>query len=264
MRIKQMRSIQRAAAWVLLVGVVFVALGCEDQYTTQERYEQGLVLLLPGIEGVGGNVWNLQRGLNEGGVPYALRVYAWGSPVPGIGMLTNQTDVAANRAAGARLATTIQQYQAQYPGRPVFLAGHSGGGGVVIFSLESLSGKPGAKPIDGAFLLSASVSANYNLTTALSMSNRGILNLYNPNDTLMLGQGTGTWGNVDGGMGASCGRTGLYSTGAKVFNVNIAPLHQGLDDAHSLVVQPRVVKRTSAAWIMAPMWPPRWEIAPPR
>jgi hypothetical protein len=256
------KTCQRVASVVLLVALA-AFIGCEDPYTTQERYDQGLVLLLPGIEGVGGNVWNLQRGLDEGGVPYALQIYPWGFPVPGFGMLVNQTDVSANRAAGARLAQVIRQYQAQYPGRPVFVAGHSGGGGVSVFAAESLSARSDT-PVEGIFLLSASLSANYPLGTALASTKRGIVNVYNPNDTGLLGVGTGVFGNVDGGTGDSCGRTGLYTSDPRVFEINIGPEQGVLDDPHSLVVQPWLVKRTIAPWILAETWPPRWQVAPPR
>jgi hypothetical protein len=255
MRTINTKRFRHIFAGLLLLAIAMVTTGCEDQYNTMERYDQGLVLLLPGIEGVGGNIWNLQRGLDEGGVPYALQVYPWGFPVPGFGMLVNQTDVNANRAAGARLAEVVIKYQMEYPGRPVFIMGHSGGGGVTVFALESLSGRRG-EPIDGAFLLSASLSANYPLGAALSMTNRGIVNVYNRNDTRMLGSGTGMFGNVDGGSGDSCGRTGLYTRSVKIFEVDITA-DQGIGDAHSLVVQPWLVKRRIVPWVMSPTWPPR-------
>lgn len=179
------------------------------EFTTPQRADQGMVVILPGIEGESSANHDIRKGLRDAGVPYALVIYRWGAPVPGsAGMLINQTDVAGNRRAGQQLAGQIAQYQRNHPNRPVFLIGHSAGGGVAVFTLEELAKVNGAKPIEGAFLLSSSISANYPLDAALRMVKRGIVNTHNPDDHL-LKEGTGTFGNVDGGHGDSAGRTGF-------------------------------------------------------
>ncbi len=245
---------------LLLVALAGVLIGCDPnaQYCTPERYDQGLVLILPGIEGVSANNTGIQKGLDDGGVDYALQIYPWGFPVPGVGMLVNQTDVAANRAAGARLADVIIRYQQDYPGRPVFLVGHSGGGGVAVFTLESLGSRSG-KPINGAILISSSISASYPLAPALAMTRLGILNVYNGMDTGLLGVGTGLFGNVDGGTGDSAGRTGFsyHNAHPKLFELSLTNQPQGIfDDPHTFGTQPRIVERYGPNWVLSPTWPP--------
>jgi pimeloyl-ACP methyl ester carboxylesterase len=246
---------------LLLAGLAAILAGCDPnaQYCTPERYEQGLVLILPGIEGVSGNNVGIQQGLNDGGVDYALQIYPWGFPVPGVGMLVNQTDVAANRAAGARIAEVIVRYQQQYPGKPVFLVGHSGGGGVAVFTLEQLGARADGQPIKGAILISSSISSNYNLAPALAMTQLGILNVYNGLDTGLLGVGTGIFGNVDGGTAPSAGRTGFSQRTYhdKLFELGLTNQPQGIfDDPHTFGTQPRIVRRYGPNWILATSWPP--------
>jgi pimeloyl-ACP methyl ester carboxylesterase len=251
----------RITAYRLLLLFVLAAglVGCGPDYCTPERYDQGLVVILPGIEGVSANNLGIQQGLAEGGVDYALQIYPWGFPVPGVGMLVNQTDVAANRAAAARLTDVIVRYQQNYPNRPVFLVGHSGGGGVGVFTLEHLASRSDAKPVNGAILISSSISADYPLNAAIGMTKLGILNVYNGLDTGLLGVGTGIFGNVDGGTGDSAGRTGFsfHNANPKLFELSLTNQPQGIfDDPHTFGTQPRIVKRYGPNWILARSWPP--------
>ncbi len=242
-----------------LLTVAMTAAGCipNAAYITEERHEQGIVYILPGIEGVSGNNIGIQQGLADGGVPYALRIYSWGFPVPGVGLFINQTDVVGNRNAGSRLADEIMTYQRNYPGRPVFLIGHSGGGGVAVFTLEALGNKPGAQPIDGAFLVSASLSSNYDLSRALRMTRRGLVNVYNPADTNLLGTGTAVFGNVDGGHGDSTGRTGFYRSYAEVFEMQISAEQYGtFGDPHTIATNASIVADYAPPWLMSTTWPP--------
>ncbi len=196
---------------VVLTGIVVLLslIGCgteskismDSRFVSEERANKGVVVILPGIEGESAANHNIRKGLYDGGVPYALVIYRWGFPMPGIGMLINQTNATANRNAGKELAEAIVRYQKKHPGKPVFLIGHSGGGGIAVFTLESLADIPGAQPIEGAFLLHASISADYPLNKALRMTRRGIVNGFNPEDTAMLSVGTGMFGNVDGRRG---------------------------------------------------------------
>ncbi|MCD4824285.1 MAG: DUF726 domain-containing protein [Phycisphaerae bacterium] len=209
----------------LLTLVVSIG-GCSKydigtKYTTPQRVDKGIVVILPGIEGESGANRDIRKGLSDAEIPYALLIYRWGALVPGpAGMLINQTNVSRNRKVGQELAEQIAQYQRNHPNRPVFLVGHSAGGGIAVFTLEALGKINGAKPIEGAFLLSASISASYPLDGALRMVRRGIVNTYNPTDKL-LKDGTGMFGNVDGGRGDSAGRTGFKRSYARVYERKI-------------------------------------------
>jgi hypothetical protein len=171
-------------------------------------------------------------------------------------MLVNQTDAAGNRKAGAKLAQRILTYQRNRPGRPIFLVGHSGGGGVAIFAMESLSSM-GGQPIEGAFLLSASISSNYALGRALQMTRRGIVNVSNPEDNL-LDSGTAVFGNVDGGHGGSAGRTGFSRRYPKLFERQVTAASLGVTGpAHFVATNARVIGQRAPAWLLSPSWPPR-------
>lgn len=126
-------------AHVVLTMSVLLAAGCgaNTDWVTPERMANGLVIILPGIEGEGANSYGIRDGLARGGCNAAMPICRWGWPVPGFGLLLNQTDVIGNRAAGQRIAQMIADYKDQHPGRPVYVVGHSGGGGVAVFAAEA-------------------------------------------------------------------------------------------------------------------------------
>jgi hypothetical protein len=256
------------SAWCLL-AVVFVPglVGCatapydkENLYVNLDRAGKGLVVILPGIEGESSANRDVRQGLYEAGIPYALVIYRWGAPVPGLGMLINQTDVARNRRQGEEIASQIASYQHKHPGAPVFMIGHSAGGGVTVFTLESLGRIAGARPIEGAFLLSSSISANYDLTAALKMTTRGVVNVSNSDDTVMLGGGTGSFGNVDGGHGDSAGRTGFSRSWPTlherpITNEEVRRRLGVIGGAHFVATNERLIEHYAPAWIMSQKWP---------
>lgn len=246
-----------SVAGVLLLAGVLAGCSQANRYATEERMRKGIVYILPGIEGESANNRRMRDGLIKGGVPYAVKIHPWGFPVPGIGLVVNQTNTAGNRRAGARLAAKIVAYQEEHPGRPVFLAGHSGGGGVSIFTLEALAELPAARPIEGAFLVSASISADYDLTRALTMVRRGIVNAYNPEDTALLGTGTRIMGNVDGRRGASAGQAGFTFRDPKLFQRRLTGADVGLrGNPHTVLTNVRVVAERSPRWLKVDRWPP--------
>ena len=121
-------------------------------YYTDVRKENGLVIILPGIEGESSANHNIRRGLSNAGCWRAMPICNWGAPIPGIGKIINQSDFVGNRLKGGKIARLIEQYQDQYPQRPVFLVGHSGGGGIAVFAAEELAE---GRQVDGLILLSA-------------------------------------------------------------------------------------------------------------
>lgn len=231
------------------------------KFVTQARADRGVVLILPGIEGQSSANRDIREGLASGQIPYALVIYRWGSRVPGPGgMLLNQTDVQGNRQKARDLAQRIVQYQQDQPGRPVFIIGHSAGGGMAVFALEYLAAIPGAKPIEGVFLLSASISSDYDLTPAMTMTRRGLANVYNPDDRI-LDTGTARFGNVDGRRGPSAGRTGFTRPFARVYQrclttrmVAQATGESGLP--HFLATHEKLISRYAPPWILSETWPP--------
>lgn len=242
----------------VIAAICFCGSGCGNTasskvYMTDVRKENGLVVILPGIEGESGFNRNIRRGLASAGCYRAMPIYNWGRPIPGIGMLLNQMDAIGNRIAGKSIAEMIEKYQDSYPGRPVYIIGHSGGGGVAVFAAEAISD---GRQIDGLVLLAASVSADYKLEKALGKCKNGIVNFYNPEDTGLLGVGTAVMGNVDGGHGASAGLNGFKKTYSKLFQVKVSSYMTDGSGAHEAATRPRFVARYVAPWVLNSQWPP--------
>ena len=251
----------RAARGALCAALLAVmGVGCErvdlnTYYTSAERMDKGLVVILPGIEGESAANQDIRRGLDEGGVPYALAIYRWGFPLPGIGLYMNQTDTAGNRRAARELAERLVQYQTNFPDRPIFIFGHSAGGGEVVFTLEAL-GELGAEPVEGGFLLAASISSDYPLQAALRMTRRGLVNVYNPEDDL-LNTGAVFFGNVDGGNAPSAGRTGFQRQYEKLFQVQITGAELGVfGSPHYISTNASLIAKHGPLWINSETWPP--------
>lgn len=251
---------------VLVLGLL-VAAGCNGEnntrYMTPERLSSGLVVILPGIEGVSGLNQDVRRGLVSGGIGHAVPIYSWGRPIPGLGLLLNQMDFLGNRLAGLRIAKMIEQYQEDHPGRPVYVVGHSGGGGVAVFVAEGMSE---GKKVDGLVLLSASIWAGYDLTKALGRCRSGIVNFYNESDVGVLGIGTTFMGNVDGMRGPSAGLIGFDKPKdgdseekklayTRVYQVQMTPAMTGGGDAHTVVTHPGFVAMYVSPWVGTSSWP---------
>ena len=125
-----------------------------------------------------------------------------------------------------------------------------------MFALEELSKIAGAQPIEGAFLLSSSISADYDLTAALRMTRRGLVNVSNPQDSL-LKEGTGTFGNVDGSKGDSAGRTGFRRKYASVYERRVTAQELGVSGLpHFVATNAKLIAERAPAWILSERWPP--------
>lgn len=245
-----------------VVAACILAGGCARSADTMSdeiaRIDRGLVVVLPGIEGKGISSASICEGLIEGGVSQRIETFEWGMPVPGLGMAFNQMDVARNRDQAEKLAIRIYEYQRAYPGRPVFLVGHSGGSGVAVFALESLARLRDAQPVSGAILIASSLSADYDLSPALKNTRYGIVSVSNPFDLAALGIGTVAMGNVDGTRSASAGRTGFSMEDARLFKmpVTVGMLRGIRITPHQAGTTTSFVREYLAPWILHTPWPP--------
>ncbi len=254
---------QRICLLAILAAASLTTVGCgvdqSSQYLSGIRKENGLVIILPGIEGESGFNHNIRTGLAAAGCFRAMPIYNWGLPIPGLGLLVNQSNVIGNRIAGSNIAKMVEKYQDAYPGRPVFLVGHSGGGGVAVFAAEGMSK---GRQLDGLILLSASISADYNLTKAMSRCKNGIVNFYNRDDAGLLGVGTAIVGNVDGGHGASAGLTGFSKQYGKLHQVQVTKsmTFSSGGGTHDAATRPGFVSRYVAPWVLSSVWPPNMSL----
>jgi pimeloyl-ACP methyl ester carboxylesterase len=253
--------------WILLpMGLAMAAVGCADSnkpFMTVDRMNRGLVVVLPGIEGESELNHEIRRGLVSGGLMCAMPIYRWGRPVPLAGPLLNQMDIIGNRISAGGIANMIVDYQKKYPDRPVYIVGHSGGGGIAVFAAEAL---PKDVMVDGVVLLSGSMSSAYDLTKALGHCRKGVLNIYTRADVGLLIVGTTLAGNVDGIRGPAAGAIGFDRPTSrssperilayqKLFQLELSDA-TGSDDAHGSTTRRSFVSHYVAPWLMATSWPP--------
>lgn len=248
---------------LLILSISFIVAGCEDmlnaKYTTPEQKNHGMIFILPGIQGVDFHYTNIRDGLIGSGINCAIMIHPWGCQIPGINLLVNETDTQADREWGRKIAEDIVKYQMEYPARPVILLGQSGGAAVSVFAAESLSKMPQAKPIDCLILLDGSISSNYDLTRALSVCKRGIVNFYNPDDVALLKYGTQLMGNLDGGHGNSAGRTGFDRSYSSLYQVRINKnMVDDFADPHFADCSKAFTAHYISPWIIDRQWPPTY------
>ncbi len=182
-------------------------LGCQapSSLTSPARYRHGLVLILPGIEGR--SLWNrnIAVGLDKGGIRSAIEIQDWTTGVPG-NFVANLTDLDRNLQQARLIARRVVAYETEHPDRPVHLIGHSGGGGMVVLTLEAL---PPGRVVDGAILLAAAISPDHDMTVALRRTRWGLCNFYSPRDVTLLKVGTSLLGPIDRRYGPAAGAVGF-------------------------------------------------------
>lgn len=196
---------------MLLLALALVACavcGCAGNadYLVPERLSQGLVFCL---DGVGGYNWGpqwLRDGLDEAGVKSAIYIFPWGHGPAGM-FLADLMDETGNRKRAAELARLVENYQKYYPGRPVYLIGHSGGAGIVVFALEAM--KPGAQ-VDGVFLLAPALDPSRNLAPALVHVRTNIYVTHSATDVALMVLGTSTFGTIDRKHTVGAGLLGFH------------------------------------------------------
>ena len=169
-----------------------------------ERLDQGLVVVLPGIEGLSHLNRRMVRGLAMGGVTHAIEIYDW--TYGRFWQLWSLRSRRRHTEQATLLAGKIAAYQNEYPGRPVHLVGHSGGGAMIAYTLEAL--EPGRK-ITGGIMLVPALSPGYSLKMAVSRTERGIWNFCSHGDFLFLGVATLLLGTTDGQHCVSAGNLGF-------------------------------------------------------
>jgi len=195
--------IDRVACLLAIAGAVAIA-GCHGGATYNngtDRYDRGLVVLLSGAGGMMGETERLRDGLQQAGVDRAIEIFPWSRG----GVLTDQTDVEANRKKAHELARRLDGYMRGHPGRPVHVIGVSAGTGLAVWALEDLASEFQAT---AGILISSSLDTQYDLSRALANTTDGIYSFKSVADTVLsLGV---TWaGTVDRGGGLAGGLVGF-------------------------------------------------------
>lgn len=120
-----------------------------------------------GCDGSGAGVvlrWgpSARDGARKAGYEGVFESFRWQT---GLGVAADHaSSVAYKRDAGGKLAERIEQHRRNYPQDPIYVAALSAGCAVALYALEAL---PADVQVDQVFLLSSSVSADYDLGPAL-------------------------------------------------------------------------------------------------
>jgi pimeloyl-ACP methyl ester carboxylesterase len=175
------------------------------QLHAPERLDQGYTLILPGIEGRSFLNSSVAWGLADAGVTSGIEIHDW---TTGFTLLFGYhlRGWRRNQRQAQAIARKIIDYQAAYPGRPVYLIGHSGGGALALLAAALL---PAENHISGIVLLVPAVSPRFNLVPALRRTERGIWHFSSPFDLLFLGAGTSLLGTIDCQHTISAGACGF-------------------------------------------------------
>ena len=159
-----------------------------------QRLDRGLVLILPGIEGRSFLNVSVMAGLLDAGLPYAMEIVDW---TTGCILLAiyHLRAWRRNLRVARQIANRVVEYRRQYPGRPVWLIGHSAGGAMSLLTAEFL---PGEQPLTGIVLLAPAMSSRYPCHAAMQRTERGIWNFHSAGDVWFLGLATLLFGTFDG------------------------------------------------------------------
>ncbi len=170
---------------------------CRDRLIKQmepEHLDRGLVLILPGVEGRSFLNVSLMAGLLDAGLPYAMEIVDW---TTGCCLLAiyHLRAWQRNCRVAQQIASRVVEYRRQYPGRPVWLIGHSGGGAMSLLTAEFL---PAGLSLTGIVLLAPAMSSRYSCDAAMQRTERGIWSFYSAGDVWFLGLTTLVLGTFDG------------------------------------------------------------------
>jgi len=181
---KPVRPGRKRVVNVLPILAVLAAGGCgTTRIAAEPDREHEIVYYVDGAGG-GGLIANwshgVREGLREAGYRGAFVNYVWQT---GLGALADQqTSTAYKRSRAAALARLIQQHLDQHPNADVSVIALSAGTAIAVFALEAL---PQEQQIHDVFLLSSSMSANYDLTAALRRVQHHMYVFTSPDDPVL-------------------------------------------------------------------------------
>jgi pimeloyl-ACP methyl ester carboxylesterase len=146
---------------------------------------------------------NLSQVVEETSTPLQIETVRWSH---GFGRyITDHVDHANHLAQGSRLAADVTAYRQAYPGRKVYLIGHSAGCALALAAAERLP----ADSVDRIILLAPSVCVLYDLRPALRAVRCGIDVFHSDEDRLILGLGMQIVGTADRRCHEAAGQYGF-------------------------------------------------------
>lgn len=158
-----------------------------------ERLDRGYTIVLPGVMGSAPLDHGIVKGLVDADVPSAVELYDWTAGP--LWLVYNLRALDRNRIEARKIAARIVAYQDRYPGRPVYLVGYSGGGGVAVLTLEAL---PADRKVTKVVLLAPTLAQDYDLQVALSRTEQGIHSFHSAIDVPVMVVLTMALGTTEG------------------------------------------------------------------
>ena len=186
-----------------IVLLVVASTGCAVRRPLRSMDPKPVLIHLPGI--AGDNVFERAylRALRDGGLDAEPRLYDWTRRQF---LISNLRAYDHNRARARELARQIADLRAAQPHRPILLTCDSGGAGPTVWALEAL---PPDVHVDGVVLVAPALSADYDLSAALSRVRGRMVAFTSPGDLLILDWGTRVFGTIDGKRVPAAGRGGF-------------------------------------------------------
>ncbi|MEZ6056603.1 MAG: hypothetical protein R3C01_07850 [Planctomycetaceae bacterium] len=219
------------------------------------RQTAGLALVLPGIEGF--SIWNrgIVRGLAEGGFPGAIEIFDWTRGR--LHWLDNLQNSKRHAEQAGLIVERVIGYRTAHPNAPLWLLGHSGGGGMTLLSLIALHERAPDVRVTGGILLNPAISRSFPLDVPLAQTERGLWNFCTMGDMFFLMLGTSLFGTIDRQRGCSAGALGFLPSKQPVAappltEVRWRPrmLLSGHPGGHLGVARPRFVRDYVAPILM--------------
>lgn len=170
-----------------------------------ERLDQGLVLILTGIEGHSFLNVGAVAGMIDGGVKSAVEVVDWTTGRK-FNYIYHLRAWKRNNRVAQELTRRIIDYRTNYPGRPIWLVGHSGGAGMALLIAAAL---PEEHPLTGVILLGAAVSREFDVRPATRRVEMPIISYHSRFDLFFVGLGTTVFGTMDGKHACAAGAFGF-------------------------------------------------------
>jgi hypothetical protein len=163
----------------------------------------GVVIVVSGVGGLDFAGLAAQWSLPRAGVRHEIREFLW---THGKGHYFRDLQDTRNCLQKAdELAQEVRRLKAADPERPIFLIGKSGGSGLVLAAAEQLP----RGTVERIILLSAAVSASYDIRPALRATKFELVSFYSPLDRVVLDWGTRNFGTIDRYYGPSAGFRGF-------------------------------------------------------
>lgn len=254
----------------LLAGVtVGISLLASGGCTSAPSATDGSRVIFLDGAGWGGSHKGVQDGLQAAGFRGHVEVFSWTTL---LGPVPDHLSVGRKKQKGKQLSQRIHQQSTDRPKADLHLMGLSAGAAVIVFALEQL---PAGVQVDNVVLFAPSISAKYDLSTAMEHVRGYLYATSSPLDGILAGVHV----NADGRSGRPAGLVGLripsrvkrYDLYARVVNLSWRSAYAdlGWNGSHTGATGKRFVQNVIAPRVLstgpqplnrplAPPWASRW------